>query len=61
MGPIARGNKNFTEEYILAKALKNLEKIDVIGLTEELNSMIPQVSVFESINTNIISSNGLSS
>lgn len=43
MGPIARGNKSFTEEYILEKALQNLEKVDVIGITEELNNIINQV------------------
>lgn len=44
MGPNAVGNKRFTEEYILQRALANLEKLDVIGLTEEMNRMILQVS-----------------
>lgn len=43
MGPIAKGNKNLTEEVVLKTALKNLAKLDVIGLTEELDEMIPQL------------------
>jgi hypothetical protein len=44
MGPLARGNKAYTEEYILEKALQNLEKVDAIGITAELNKLIYQVS-----------------
>ena len=45
MGPMARGNKNYTEQYILDRALRNLEKLDVVGITEKMNQMIVQVSV----------------
>ena len=43
---MARGNKNYTEQYILDRALRNLEKLDVVGITEKMNQMIVQVSVF---------------
>jgi len=43
MGPMAKGNKNYTEKYILEKALQNLEKLDVIGIMEHLNLMIRQL------------------
>jgi hypothetical protein len=43
MGPAAVGNKNLTDEVILQRALRNLEKLDVVGITEELDDMLYQV------------------
>ena len=45
MGPLAVGNKAYTEQYILDKALENLKKLDVVGITEELDRMVSQVSI----------------
>jgi len=44
MGPMAKGNKNYTEAYILARAMENLRKLDAIGIVERLDDMITQVS-----------------
>ena len=43
MGPIAKGNQTYTEEYLLKRALENLEKIDAVGITNELDNLIVQV------------------
>ena len=40
MGPNARGKTNISEEYILEHALQNLQRIDVLGVTERLDDIL---------------------
>lgn len=44
MGPSAQGNKDLSEEIILERALVNLKKLDVVGITDRLDEMLIQVS-----------------
>ena len=43
LGPNAKDNATITEEFMLQRALENLEKMDVVGITEKLNRMIVQL------------------
>jgi hypothetical protein len=43
MGPMAKGNKNLTEQVILKRALKNLYRLDALGIVAELNKLVVQL------------------
>jgi len=43
LGPNARHNATFTPEYMLKKALENLQKTDCVAVTEHLNDLIDQL------------------
>ena len=43
MGPNTKNNATFTDEFLLNRAKTNLRKLDVIGITENLNDMISQL------------------
>ena len=41
MGPNVRGNETYTDAFMLRKAKANLRKLDVVGITERLDDLIP--------------------
>jgi len=43
MGPMARRNNTYTEQYVLDRALQNLAKVDVVGITSDLEGMVKQL------------------